>query len=410
MISRARGSETDPEGSQAPGADDKKGKRSTAKKRGGSKRRGPNKSDGVAPEPASRLTDLEEAADLSAPTADGALESGAALESSAATEPDGETTPAAEASLATADDPDVLSVASDDSIQESGDPIPELTPEEEAELPHLEGDRLRGCIESILFASPEPVTRRRLYRLLPEADKAQIRDALLELEGELLSTPRGYFLVEDSAGFRFLSKAEFAPFVARLRGEKRRVRLSAAAFETLAVIAYRQPARRADLEAIRGVQCGAIIKNLMEWNLLRVLGHDDSPGRPLLYGTTGEFLEMLGLSSLSELPEPERLRERGEDRGLQVLDRIIDEGGTPAIAEDLGETAVDSQVVGSSEEGSPEEESPEEESPEEGVSLESRATVDAEAASEDEALDESERRSKAPGDDEFDLDLGEDEE
>ena len=204
----------------------------------------------------------------------------------------------------------------------------------EDEIPKLEGDRLRSCLEALLFASPEPISRRRLYRLLPEADNAAIREALLELEGELLTTARGYFLVEESSGFRFLSKSEFAPHVARLRGEKRRIRLSAAAFEALAVIAYRQPVRRADLEAIRGVQCGAILKNLLEWSLIRVVGHDESPGRPLLYGTTSDFLEMLGLSDLSDLPEPERLRERGEDRGLQVLDRIIEEGGGEPVVSD----------------------------------------------------------------------------
>jgi segregation and condensation protein B len=218
--------------------------------------------------------------------------------------------------------------------------------EGEEEIVPIGGERLRACIEAILFASPEPLTRRRLYRLLPEADKAAIRDALLELEGELCSTYRGYFLVEEAAGLRLLTRPEFAPFVARLRGERRRIRLSAAAFESLAVIAYRQPVRRADLEAIRGVQSLAILKNLMEWNLIRVVGHDDSPGRPLLYGTTGSFLELLGLSSLSDLPEPERLRERGEDRGLEVLDRIIEEGGgPPKIADADPEGTVEQGVV-----------------------------------------------------------------
>lgn len=206
---------------------------------------------------------------------------------------------------------------------------------DDEEIPRLEGERLRACLEAILFASPEAVSRRRLYRLLHEADKAEIRDALLELEGDLRSTHRGYFLIEEAAGFRLLTRPEFAPFVARLRGEQRKVRLSAAAFETLAVIAYRQPVRRADLEAIRGVQCGPVAKNLMEWNLIRVVGQDDSPGRPLLYGTTEEFLELLGLSSLDNLPEPERLREQGEDRGIEVLDRIIEEaGGVPRVAEE----------------------------------------------------------------------------
>ncbi len=255
---------------------------------------------------------------------------------------------------------------------------------EEDELPHLEGDRLRACIEAILFASPEPVSRRRLYRLLPETDNAQIRNALLELEGELLSTPRGYFLSEEASGFRFLTKSEFAPHVARLRGEKRRIRLSAAAFESLAVIAYRQPVRRSDLEAIRGVQSGAILKNLMEWSLIRVLGHDNSPGRPLLYGTTTDFLELLGLGSLEDLPEPERLRERGADRGLEVLDRIIEEGGgVPVVAGEL-----------------------EEDLP--AVSSDRREGVAAEESENDpssETLDDEESQSS-----EFDLDLADEEE
>ncbi|MHC4937072.1 MAG: SMC-Scp complex subunit ScpB [Planctomycetota bacterium] len=284
--------------------------------------------------------------------------------------------------------------------------------EEEEALPRLEGERLRSCIEAILFASPDPVSRRRLYRLIPEAENADIREALLELEGELLSTHRGYTLVEEGSGLRLLSKAEFAPYVSRLRGEKRRVRLSSAAFETLAVIAYRQPARRADLEAIRGVQCGAILKNLMEWNLIRVVGHDDSPGRPLLYGTTGVFLEMLGLSELGDLPEPERLRERGEDRGLQVLDRIIEEGGgSPSVAEG-SEPSEEPMEPESAEAAPPPEPPPSPEAvastPEPAVGSGTGEVEVAETGPEDSGPEAS--RFGEAGDADFDLDLDADEE
>lgn len=192
-------------------------------------------------------------------------------------------------------------------------------------LGELDGDRLKSTIEAILFASPEPVTRRRLHAMLREAQKGAVKKALLELEAELITTPRGYLLHEGGGGLRLLTKPEFAPFVARLRGGRRRIRLSSAAFETLAVIAYRQPVRRSDLEAVRGVQCGPILKNLMEWGLVRVVGQEESIGRPLLYGTTTEFLELLGLSGLDALPEPERLRQQGSDRGLEILDDLLSE-------------------------------------------------------------------------------------
>ncbi len=208
-------------------------------------------------------------------------------------------------------------------------------------LGELDGDRLKATIEAILFASPEPVSRRRLHAMLREAPKDAVKKALLELEAELITTPRGYLLHEGAGGLRLLTKPEFAPFVARLRGGRRRIRLSSAAFETLAVIAYRQPVRRSDLEAVRGVQCGPILKNLMEWGLVRVVGQEESIGRPLLYGTTTEFLELLGLSGLDALPEPERLRQQGADRGLEILDDLLSEdepedpdGGGPDRADE----------------------------------------------------------------------------
>ena len=200
-------------------------------------------------------------------------------------------------------------------------------------LEELAGERLKSTIEAILFASPEPVTRRRLHAMLREAPRGAIKKALLELEAELITSPRGYLLHEGGGGLRLLTKPEFAPFVARLRGGRRRIRLSSAAFETLAVIAYRQPVRRSDLEAVRGVQCGPILKNLMEWGLVRVVGQEESIGRPLLYGTTTEFLELLGLSGLDALPEPERLRQQGSDRGLEILDDLLCESEDPDVAD-----------------------------------------------------------------------------
>ena len=240
----------------------------------------------------------------------------------------------------------------DDTAAKDTSATPEGAALEESaeELTPLEGEQLRSTIEAILFASPEPVSRRRLQAMLKEAPKGAVKEALLQMEAEYLTSPRGFLLHEDGAGVRLLSKPDFAPYVARLRGEGRRIRLSAAAFETLAVIAYRQPVKRSDLEQIRGVSCGPILKNLMEWNLIHITGQEDSIGRPLLYGTTSEFLELFGLQALGELPEPSRLKDQGSDRGLEILDEIIrgkseEEPGEPesadieSVVEAPGETA-----------------------------------------------------------------------
>ncbi len=189
----------------------------------------------------------------------------------------------------------------------------------DAEAPApLDGERLKACLEAILFASSEPVPRKRLRSLLPEAGSRAIDEALLRLEAELVSGGRAFSLVEEAAGLRLLTRAEFAPYVARLAGEKRAVRLSQAAFETLAVIAYRQPIRRADLESVRGVQCGAILKTLLDWSLIQVVGQHESLGRPLLYGTTAGFLEQFGLARLEDLPAPDRLRSLAREQGLEI--------------------------------------------------------------------------------------------
>ncbi|MEM7168055.1 MAG: SMC-Scp complex subunit ScpB [Planctomycetota bacterium] len=198
--------------------------------------------------------------------------------------------------------------------------INEATAGEEETTIQLQGDDLVHCIEALLFASPEPLTRRRLYRMLrAEAPKKDIEDALIRLEADLVSSGRGYQLVEDASGLRFLSRAEFAPYVARLRGEKRRIRISQAAFETLAVIAYRQPVGRADLDTIRGVYSGAIVKRLLEWGLISIVARDeDRIGRPHLYGTTKLFLEEFGLPGLGDLPEPSQFLEFGAQSRLLI--------------------------------------------------------------------------------------------
>src|SRR5262249_47028928 len=126
--------------------------------------------------------------------------------------------------------------------------------------------------------------------------------ALYEAEGSA-------FQVEELAGgFQLLTREEFHPWLARLRRTGNDLRLSPAARETLAIIAYRQPIMRADVEGIRGVQCSDVLRQLMEKGLVRITGRDDSLGRPVLYGTTKKFLQVFGLKSLRDLPQAEQLQ------------------------------------------------------------------------------------------------------
>ncbi len=212
--------------------------------------------------------------------------------------------------------------AADDSSAAASAEVPEASADSD-EPEGLEGVRLRQVLESLLFASSDPLSLRRLNRMLKEAPKAEIEAQLLALEGDLATDEkRGYSLIQDAGGYRLLTRPELAPFVARLRGERKRIRLSKAAFETLAIIAYRQPIRRADLDSIRGVQSGTIVKNLMEWNLVGVAGRDEAIGRALLYATTDEFLDQFGLNSLGELPDPSAFLELGSSSGVVVAEEV----------------------------------------------------------------------------------------
>lgn len=176
----------------------------------------------------------------------------------------------------------------------------------------MEESKLRGILEAVIMASPEPVKLDRLCRLLDgEADRKEVRAALKSLQDELVSGGRGYRLVEISGGYQFLTAPEFAPHVEKLKSDPARKReqgLSKPALETLAIIAYKQPVKRADVEVIRGVSVGDIVRTLIERDLVKVVGREESIGKPLLYGTTKQFLKLFGLKSLKDLPDPAELK------------------------------------------------------------------------------------------------------
>jgi segregation and condensation protein B len=150
----------------------------------------------------------------------------------------------------------------------------------------------------LIFASDKPVTSGELARLA-SAPSRQVRAVLAELKETYAR--RGVVLDEVAGGWLFRTNVQFAPFVRELTSE-RPVRLTRAQVETLAIVAYRQPITRPEVDEIRGVDSGATLKLLLERDLVRILGKKDEPGRPLLYGTSGQFLEFFGLKSLKDLP------------------------------------------------------------------------------------------------------------
>ncbi|GAB6875974.1 SMC-Scp complex subunit ScpB [Thermaerobacter litoralis] len=166
----------------------------------------------------------------------------------------------------------------------------------------MSADPIRGAVEALLFVAGEPLTPKRMAAILGVGE-AVVRQALEELAEACRAPGRGIELVEVAGGWQLVTRPEYSRAVEELL-QPRRQALSRAALETLAIIAYRQPVTRAEIEAIRGVQSDAGLRALLERGLVREVGRKEGPGRPILYGTTPLFLQQFGLRDLSELPPP----------------------------------------------------------------------------------------------------------
>jgi segregation and condensation protein B len=165
---------------------------------------------------------------------------------------------------------------------------------------------LAKLLEAALFAASRPLTFEELASLEPEAGESRVREAVAELQ-QLFGDEHGVELLEIADGWQFLTRREYAEAIDRAQFALRPRRLSPAALETLAIIAYRQPVGRLEVDEIRGVDSGAVMDKLVERGLIEVVTRGEGLGRPLLYGTTPPFLEILGLKSLDDLPRLEEL-------------------------------------------------------------------------------------------------------
>ena len=182
-------------------------------------------------------------------------------------------------------------------------------------------ENLSNIIESLLFVADEPLSVAKLKAVLETADTKEINTALHSLADRYEARGGGFGLSEVAGGWQLRTRPEYHEWIKRLLQPSPQ-RLSKAALETLAIVAYNQPIIRADVEHIRGVDCGGILRQLMERKLIRVLGRKEIPGRPLIYATSKLFLELFDLKDLKDLPTPKEIEEMGAADGGTPNQRI----------------------------------------------------------------------------------------
>jgi segregation and condensation protein B len=208
---------------------------------------------------------------------------------------------------------------------------------EESQEPILPPAEVRAVLEALVFASPHPVTPREIARVMSGVPREAWQAALDELKADYARDGSGLQLVEVAGGWQITTRPEYNDWVREMLDPKSPTRLSIQALETLAVIAYKQPVTLPEIIELRGVKSGGVIKTLLEKRLIRITGRKPVVGRPMLYGTTKEFLLHFGLKDLAELPKIEEFAEvLGEEVDVAGLKRAI-EAPRPAetpLAED----------------------------------------------------------------------------
>jgi segregation and condensation protein B len=164
------------------------------------------------------------------------------------------------------------------------------------------GKSVKLIVEALLFSSEKPLNARDIHAVMPEISMTDISSALKVLKYEFEAFGRSFYLREISGGYQFRSRSDYSPYILKML-QASPTRLSRATMETLAIIAYKQPVLRQEIERIRGVDVGGVLKTLLEKGLIRIMGRKNLPGRPLVYGTTKKFLEVFDLKDLESLPK-----------------------------------------------------------------------------------------------------------
>lgn len=217
-----------------------------------------------------------------------------------------------------------------------------------SEAEAIDARELKAILEAVLFVSPEPVPVARLLSIVGTVSKAEVVQALGILTHDLDQDGRGIQLVQIAGGYRLVTKQEYGPWLKRMDKAKAAQKLSRSALESLAIIAYKQPLVRSEIEEIRGVETSGVLRTLCERKLVRIVGRKDVPGRPIMYGTTKFFLEHFGLQDLSQLPPLREFKELGESEQalLPIEDEALEFPATSDLAEDVAVAAFDADSNG----------------------------------------------------------------
>jgi segregation and condensation protein B len=220
---------------------------------------------------------------------------------------------------------------------------------------------IKQIIEALLFATDEPLSVKDMLEIFGEFEAGELpqrrvnEDAVLhaieELNSEYGATNRSMHIVKVAGGYQFATLPHFATWLGRMVKEKSKRKLSISALESLAVIAYKQPVTKPEIESIRGVNADYVIRTLMERNLITIVGRATTPGRPLLYGTTRDFLKHFGLNDLSELPKPREIEELMAEAEYEVEKQLLKEQEAKAAGENADDTDEDDTKIVVGEDG-----------------------------------------------------------
>lgn len=191
---------------------------------------------------------------------------------------------------------------------------------------------IKAVIEGLLFVSEKPLALEQIKNVLEHLDTSEIRKAIEEMKADYENSLRGIRILEIAGGFQMVTQPELSPFLKKLYKSRLTEKLSRQALETLAIIAYKQPVTRIEIESLRNVTIDGVIKSLSEKNLIRIAGRKKAPGRPHVFGTTRQFLEYFGLKSLDELPKIENFTKINEGT-INIQDKRREQDGTQKITQ-----------------------------------------------------------------------------
>ncbi|MFA6349561.1 MAG: SMC-Scp complex subunit ScpB [Candidatus Omnitrophota bacterium] len=197
-------------------------------------------------------------------------------------------------------------------------------------------DNTKAVVESLLFVCDKPLAIDQIRNVLDNLSAVDIRRILEEMQVEYERENRGVRLVEIAGGFQLVTPVNLAPFLKKLYKQRHVERVSGPALETLAIIAYKQPVTKAEIQLLRSVNVDGVVSSLLEKELIRVTGRKNSPGRPRVYGTTRQFLERFGLKSLDELPKIEefsKIAQQAQKENKSEVDLAKNQGGTNVATE-----------------------------------------------------------------------------